>query len=224
MNRQTIAALIGKDWYYSRTYVLAFAFAAVLGLVLLALPGLSSFYAGTVLLISALFAVGAQLVFVTVLYERRDQTLAFIMTLPISTQDYTSAKILANVGIFGVVWLLLLLLSALLILTRSSLPDGLLPYACVVLVQILIAYLMMLLAAVVRESEGWTIAAMVVGSFLMQGVMFAIPRFAGVDASIRAEQLSWHPVMIWTLLAQFVFIAALLRLTFWSQARKRDFL
>ena len=40
----------------------------------------------------------------TVVEERTDQTLPFVMSLPISAAEYTTAKILANLLIFLIPW------------------------------------------------------------------------------------------------------------------------
>lgn len=222
LSRNTVWTLIGKDWQLNRNSLLAFVAAGGLALVLLALPSFASFYVGAIGLITVLVAVGAQLVFATVLYERRDQTLAFVMTLPVSAREYVWAKLGGNLLIFAALWLLLLVATTVLILLRDTLPDGLLPYAWVLLVQLLFGYVLMLLAAVWSESQGWTIAALVLGNLLLQGLMYALPNVFGLAEAIKADALTWSPVYTATLLLQGALMLALLGLTVRHYARRRD--
>ena len=61
-------------------------------LLLVSNGGEGSFYAGCILLFTVLISLGIHLAMLTVVEERTQQTLPFVMSLPISPRDYTVAK------------------------------------------------------------------------------------------------------------------------------------
>src|ERR1700678_1720248 len=96
MNYSMIRILILKDWYLQRWSVLASLLGGLIALGIVCLGGNAAFMVGLVLLITALIAVGAQLAVTTMVNERKEQTLPFVMSLPISYREYTSAKLLGT--------------------------------------------------------------------------------------------------------------------------------
>jgi len=223
MNHAMVQRLIYKDWYFNRFAITAYVAAGLLSLVALALGGEAGFYAGSILLITVLVAVGAHMAMIAVT-ERRDQTLAFVMTLPISTLEYTTAKIVGNLMIFFAAWTTLLVGTVAVIAGRQALPDGLIPFAIVVLFQLFAGYCLMLSVALVSESQGWTIGALVLGNLLLNGVIFAVSNAPGVGANMKSDSIVWSQPIVGVLWAEVAAILFLLGLTFYLQTRKTDFL
>ncbi len=58
--------------------------------------------------------------------ERKEKTMLFILSLPVSAMDYTMAKVMATGIAFGVPWLVLTAATAITIVV-SPIPDGVLP-------------------------------------------------------------------------------------------------
>jgi hypothetical protein len=117
MNYSMIRILILKDWYLQRWSVLASLLGGLIALGIVCLGGNAAFMVGLVLLITALIAVGAQLAVTTMVNERKEQTLPFVMSLPISYREYTSAKLLGTLLIFMLPWLTLVM--AVLVLSAA---------------------------------------------------------------------------------------------------------
>lgn len=224
MNFAMVQRLVYKDWYFNRWAIAAMVVAGFLGLVPIAVGGTGAFYAGSILLISALISVGIQVVFTTVLYERDHQTLAFVMSLPVSAREYTTAKLVANMAIFVGAWVTLVVGAVAVIAGRPAIPDGLIPFTVVVLFQIFVGYVLLLAVALARESQAWAIGGIVVGNFLLQGVMYWISHVPEVAADMKGDAIVWHHPIPALLGAELVAIVLVLALTYYLQSRKTDFL
>ena len=219
-----IARLILKDWYFHRVTI---AFTFVLGAIALACVGSGRqdvFYMGSILYLTVLIGLGITLVLMTVIYERKEQTLPFIMSLPVSATQYTVAKILANLSIFMVPWTGLVVGSTVLIVSRDVLPNGLIPFSVLVSGELFATYCLILGVALVTESEGWTIGVIVACNLFLNYFMYVVSKLPGIESSMESESATWGTTF-WTILgleiaAAVVFVAV----TFFLQARKRDFL
>lgn len=224
MNRAMVKRLIHKDWYFNRWAILAYLAVGLLSVLALGAGHEMAFYAGSTLLITVLVTIGAHLAMVTVIYERRDQTLAFMMTLPISPMEYTAAKVLANLAIFGLSWITLLIGTIAVIAGTATVPDGLIPFSVVLLVQLFTGYCLMLAVALVTESQGWTIGALVLGNLLFQGVMYGLANLTAVGEDLTRDVILWRQPIVAALGVEIAVILAILALTFYLQARKTDYL
>ena len=150
MNAQMIKRLVLKDWYFQRRPIAAYTAGGLLGLGMVMLGTSWSFYVGTVLLITFMITIGIHLAIVTVVQERTEHTLPFLMTLPISPKDYTAAKVLSNLSIFLVPWLILTGGAALILGSEGARSGAMIPFATVALTYILASYILVLAAAYSR--------------------------------------------------------------------------
>ena len=105
MNYSMVMRLIGKDWYFQRTAILLSLAGGALSLGIVAFGGQAGFTIGLVLLVTIMAMIGAMMVMGNVIGERENQTLPFVMSLPISYLEYTASKILSNLIIFVPFWL-----------------------------------------------------------------------------------------------------------------------
>jgi ABC-2 type transport system permease protein len=159
-----------------------------------------------------------------VIAERTEQTLAFVMSLPISVKEYTLAKILANLLIFGLAWLLLLLFSYTLIGYSEKLPDGLIPFTTIILGTTLIDICLILGVALVSESQGWTIATFVFCGLAIQVALYAISNFPEIENNIKTSQVVWNLEAIGLIFIEAVLCLVILAITFYFQSKKKDFI
>ncbi|MEO8274963.1 MAG: hypothetical protein ABI639_02015 [Thermoanaerobaculia bacterium] len=221
--RTMIRALVLKDWYYMRWSIAAYLTLGAVALILVASGSEGSFYAGSVLLVTLLISLGIHLSMATVVEERTGQTLPFIMSLPISPGDYTTAKVIANLGIFLIPWTALLTGTIAVIAGRAAINDGLIPFAVIILTWILLSYCMNLAVALVSESQAWSIGAMVVGNLAFQAVLYAVSHIPSIALSMKGDVALWPPAARLLLLGEIGAIVLLLAFTFHMQGRKTDF-
>ncbi len=224
MNTQLVKRLVLKDWYFFRWAIAGYIFVGMISLILVGLGGKGSFYAGSILLISVLIGLGIHLAMETVVNERKKKNLVFVMSLPISIREYTVAKILANLLIFLIPWIVLVFSTDMILFGLESLPSGMLPFATLMLTQILVGYCFVLCIALVLESEGWTIVAVVVTNLFFHFFLYYVSHIPSVKEHLAGPDVVWSREMIGILVGQFMLVILLFGLTFYFQARKKDFL
>ncbi len=219
-----VKRLILKDWHFSRWPIFGYLAAGLLALVLVALGKEWSFYAGTILIFTVLISVGIHLPMATIINERKDQNLAFVMSLPISPKEYTLAKITANLLIVLLPWAAITLGGLALLAYPTGHSGGLIPFATVTLTEILAGSCLLLAVALVSESQNWTIGAMVVGNLFFQGFIYSVAHIPSIGAAMNGRTAIWSPTILTLLAAQAGAIVLFLGLTFFFQSRKTDFI
>jgi ABC-2 type transport system permease protein len=224
MNTFMIKRLILKDWDLMRGTILLYLAAGAVALGLVAKGSEGTFYAGSILTITVLIALGIHLAMATVVVERTEQTLAFVMTLPISLKEYTAAKILANLLIFLIPWTAITAGTLAVLAGRAGYPAGFIPFSVLVLMEIFASYVLILAVALISESQGWTIGATVFGELALQGVLYYLSHEPTINATMKGNRIVWSPPALHLLLGEIAASVLLLGLTFWFQSRKTDFL
>jgi ABC-2 type transport system permease protein len=216
--------LVLKDWYLQRWYLLAYLLVGILALGVVSIANEFWFAVGSIGLVAVLVWLGTHLAMSTVIVERKEQTLAFVMSLPISVKEYTLAKILANLLIFGLAWVLLLVFSYVLIGYSEKLPDGLIPYTTIMLGNILVSTCLVLGVTLVSESYEWMVAASIFGMLAFQVALYPISNWPAIENNIRKNQVIWNQEAIALIVLDLVIVVLILAITFYFQFRKKDFI
>jgi ABC-2 type transport system permease protein len=223
MNYAMVKRLILKDWYLQRWVILGSLVGVVATLGIIASGGKVAFLLGVILLIMVIISIGAQMPMSTIVMERKEQTLPFVMSLPISYREYTASKIWGNLLLFLVPWLVTVLGSCGLHLFSPS-GRGLLPYTAIMLMEILLSTCLILAVALITESQGWTVAAIMVGNLAVNGIGYVVAHISGIAKGMWGSTIQWSGAASAVLLVEFTTIALLLGVTFFVQAKKKDFL
>jgi len=225
MNSFMIKKLIFKDWYFNRYIMLAYLVGGLVALAVMFSGGTTAFTIGSILLVTAIVSLGCHLVLGTVVQERTNQTLPFVMSLPVSVQDYTAAKLFANFTVFLVPWLLLSVFLLSIMSSSQIASGGAVPIFTLMLFWMVITYLIMLGTALVSESEGWTIVAMAVCNTAFTLVFMGLNAIDGIGgALLNQPDVVWTGASLSVLAAEIALIVLILGLTFYFQSRKTDFL
>lgn len=219
-----IRKLIAKDWYLQRVAISLMLGGAILGAVFAIIPGQLGLSVGFSLTMCVLIALTFYLPLTTVIGERTDKTLPFVMSLPVTPAEYTASKILANLLLYLVPWTVAALSFALILRdgsTTTGIPEG---YVHVLLIGFFVVFMFVLGFAIIFESMGWTIALIVILMFLLGNVATqVVPRIPGARQFLLNVGLR-GPEYYWTMGGELVAICALIAVTFFVQSRKRDFL
>jgi hypothetical protein len=178
---------------------------------------------GVIVLATILIGMGAVIMSTTVM-ERKQQTLPFVMSLPISYLEYTTSKIVGSLLIFGVLWLALLAGIITTILITPWFPHGLIPFVVIMAVEVLVSTCLIAAVSVTTESQGWMIGVTQVGSIGLNAVGFSIVRLPGIGGTMSGHTIQWSSTSILILLVEFAVIALIIGTTFFVQSRKRDFI
>ncbi len=219
-----IRRLVLKDWYFVRYPMAAYLTLGIAAAILLAVPHHIAFLVGSVLLLSIVVIVGVHLVFGTVTHERSQQTLPMIMSLPITYTQYSTAKLVSNVGGFAIAWSVLLTTVLVMILTRENLPDGLVPFAVIALTELFAAFVLTFAVAMITESEAWTVVTMTVlniGISIFLNIIGGLPEIGTYMGGATAV---WNGTALLILAILWAIIAAVIVATLAVQARKKNFI
>jgi ABC-2 type transport system permease protein len=222
VNNLMVKRLILKDWYFLRVPIIGYLAAGAVAVLLMANGGEGAFFAGSILLITILISVGIHVAMATVVNERKEQTLPFVMTLPISYMEYTTAKILANLLIFLLPWTALLI--ATLALFTMANAGGIIPFTLLLVTEIFASYCLLLSVALVSESQNWAIGAMVFGNLFLQAFMYWVSHIPSIARTMKGHVAVWSPAVVTILAVEIAIILLLLGATFFFQARKTDFI
>jgi len=216
--------LVKKDWHFNKLPMFGYAILGAVALALINLASGTSFLIGSILLITVVVTVGIHLVFVTVIYERSKQTLPMIMSLPITFMQYTRAKMIANIGVFTLAWLILVAGAVSIILSHEVIPDGMLPFSLIVLGELFVANILILAVAMISESEAWTIVVMAICNVCISIFMFFIKSFPAIGDHVAGPAAVWNNTVTTAIALEAIAVVALIALTFFAQSRKNDYL
>jgi len=224
MSTSMVSQLILKDWFFQKKLIMT---CIALGLVCIyfiqAGSGLA-FYMGSTLLITLVVGFGVYLIVEMVIYERKNQTLPFIMSLPVSYKEYTAAKILASLWTFLVPWATLVGTTVVVIATRDTIPNGLIPFALLLLLELLACHCLILAVAIVTESLGWTITTMIFCNLFLQFFMYSVSNIAEIKASMEGPAAVWTSSFFSIMAAEIAVMVLSIGITFALQARKKSFI
>jgi hypothetical protein len=156
----------------------------------------------------------------TVVTERKERNLAFVMSLPISPMEYTAAKVLGNLAAFVALWLAVST-TFLGTLTMAGF-GGLLPIGTVIAFVPFVAFCLMLAVAIVVETEFWAVLVMGACNVSYSFAWLAMLRF-GLLKDASGPVPVWSDRILIILAGEITVIVATLALTFYLQSRKTDF-
>lgn len=225
MNIAIVSRLIWKDWYLNRVGILASLAAGVITLAMVAAMRSSqlALILGLIVVVTILIGMGA-MVMISASNERRQQTLPFVMSLPISYREYTTAKIVGGLLIFLVLWVALVADIVATILFTPGFPHGLIPFVVIMSVEILMSTCLITAVSVTTEAHGWTVASAQVGALSLNAIGWTIVRLPQIGGAMRSTTVQWSGTATTLVAAELALIAFMLLITFFVQARKRDFI
>ena len=154
MTSSVIGHLIMKDWRLNRPLISLCIGVGLIALVIALYTEGAARLLGSVWFFVSLCILGSMLPASAILNERKKQTLAFVMSLPVSPVQYAIAKALSTAAMFLVPWLTLLISALVLIETRHVIPHGIIPMLLILAMLPLIVFCLTSATALVGESEG----------------------------------------------------------------------
>ena len=221
--KSIVYELIRKDWQLNRVAVGA-------GMILGILATGITFFGGTVPAVIGIvcfytvMGVLGSILPKNINEERKNQTMAFVMSLPVSAIGYSIAKMISTIGIFLLFWLTMVGVAATMILTRQEIPDGLIPLMLVLSSLILLGFVLICSVSMVKETESWVIATVILVNLSYSLGWYLLIRIPEIGGSAFRPEIVWNPILVTILGIEFTLIALLLGLTLFLQARKRDFI
>src|SRR5215472_311827 len=107
MRGSVIKQLVRKDWLLHLPLILPCIGVGLVALLILQIGGEVAGVLGSVWFFIAMIITASMLPMSAIVNERKKQTLAFVMSLPVSSIQHTAAKLISTIFIFFVPWLIL---------------------------------------------------------------------------------------------------------------------
>ncbi len=224
MNNSVVGQLILKDWQLQRLMIFICFVAGLIALGVLQFGTEPVVVVGGVFFFISLIMVGTMLPMAGIVNERKKQNLAFVMSLPVTSIQYTTAKLVSTVGMFLIPWLTLVATAVLLIEVRGVLPRGTIPIVVILAMLPMVGLAIITGAALVGESEGWGIAANMFCSSTYGLTWYFFTRVPGLMHDIKAPVAVWNSSVLTVLSCELGSALLMLALTYYFQSRKRDFI
>lgn len=224
MKGQVTLRLIMKDCWFNRAVIVLSIIGGLVALGVLLIGGQTPFVLGAVCFFISMIFCASILPMSNIVNERKKQTLAFMMSLPISAAQYGTAKLVSTLGAFLIPWLTLIAAALYMILGRHVLPNGAIPAALILATVPFIGFCLITGTALVAESEGWAIAAtaFVNSSYWLAWYLLA-SQVPSLTRTWNSPVTVWNAAAVDILAAEFAVIVVVLSLTMFLQSRKRDF-
>ena len=218
-----VRRLIVKDWQVYQKQLAGFigGLLFALGLVGMGTPLMSA--AGGLLLLVLLIVVGTFAVGSLVMAERKQQPQPFVMSLPVTPMDVFWGKLLANLTIYMVPFLLVTGGLLGLILATPG-PDGAVPWVVLIALFVLVNFIVSLCVAIAVDSEGWNAFAMLALMTLIGPFIYWVTWMDGIREHLRGDAVVWSPQVLGLLGGELAVMAIAILAAGWVHARKASFL
>jgi ABC-2 type transport system permease protein len=215
--------LIAKELHVYRHFIAGGAIASIVAAAVSPLSKMA-FNIGMLAWITTVIAAGVMLAIYGVQHERKEHSLQYVMSLPISVADYVRAKMWGLMLSFGVIWVVATAAAILLVLLAPGVPDGLLPYAVLLCVFMLTNFTVLLAGMMQVRSEGAATAMIVVTNMGVSVYMFTIVTLPGLHLHMSGQTPVWNTTFFTVLACELVVLVAALALPLATASRRRDFL
>lgn len=222
LNLPVIRLLVAKDWQLFRKQLAIYVLAGIVALCFLGMARPWAFYVGSLMLIIVLVSAACFSISTSLVVERKEQTLAFVMSLPVSPADFTVAKLAGNLLTFLVPFGVLLAGTLGLVLF-TPLPDGLFVYALLIFAWLLFAFAVSWAVAMSVESEGWATFGMIGSMVLINPYIMALAQIPAISDRVREDAVVWTAPAVAILAGLAVLALAIIAATTWHHARKPAF-
>ncbi len=190
--RQMIKRLILKEFHMYQKQFAAYVIGLLIGLTLIGMAKTWAFYAGGMILLVLLICVGGFAIQSSLLNERREHTLSFMMSLPLTPMTFFWSKVFANLVLYLVPFTIVLAGTAFLVLF-TPLPDGILIWSFLIYCFLATNFFISLSAALVLESEGWNIFVQIAVSTFVGPFMVFIGTIDAIGKKIQSNEVVLSP-------------------------------
>lgn len=213
--------LIAKDLDLNRKFIPAVVVAGIASMVIASLSEFA-FFVGSLLFITTLVAFGIMIAMYSVAQERDKKVHLFVLSLPVTSAQYTLAKILSSVLCFALPWAVLFVVLVTAILGLESVKDGYLPYVTLVMMYFLCNFCMFLALITVSSSEKFMVAAILLTNVCITIALQALARIPSIAQTMETEQIVWSSTAIGLVFAEVVFCISCLAAAVYIQQQKTD--
>jgi hypothetical protein len=222
MSQSIVHRLVLKDLYLSRWLILGSLVLAAATLAL-TLFGQVAFYVGSVSFLCVLILLNVFVVTLTVAQEKKEKVLLFVLSLPVSTTQYTVAKLASGLISFFVP-LALMSVGVVILADLTPIPNGLIAPTLTIIGYVAFYFCVFLGVALVADSAFWNTFVIVFGNVSINFLIAFVLSLPSVSQSIRGEAAIWTSDLVAILGGELALGALALALAMFLTLHKKDFI
>jgi ABC-2 type transport system permease protein len=222
MSNSMVWRLIRKDLYLYRWLIGGALVASLASLVIAGINEMSGTI-GFILMLTSIVVLGVFIAIYGIMTERKDKTLLFVLSLPISTTQYTAAKVASSLIAFLIPWLVLTVTIVVLTLALEEPLDGRLPFTVTMMFFFLANFCVLIAVLLISGTEVWAVVGVVFTNVLVSVYLTTVQQLPGIAEYLEGPTAVWSPTILTILGVEAAVIALSLGLIFFVQSRKKDF-
>lgn len=216
--------LIAKELYVNRWFIAGATLAGIVSVLIAGSGTKAGFNVGALTWITTVIAFGVMLAIYGISNERKEHTLLFVLSLPLSNGDYVRSKQIGLALCFFLPWLVSSVAAVTLVLVQPDIPDGLVPFLVMLCVFMLANFSLVLCGALHATSEALTSAVIIVTNMGVSIFMFSVAAIPAIGTHMFEAKPVWNDT-VWTVLAvEFLTLIVAFALPLLVAARRRDFI
>ena len=228
MSNSIIPQLIKKDLLLMRKMILICCLViltsiGVISILFGRIPNLVLVNIAFTLLVTPAAACGIIMLLSTNVFEKVKSTQSFIMSLPVTVKEFTIAKLLVNLPVFSVIWLVISGVAFYFCFGLGLFPPGTLPFITMVFLGVFVAYTCILSTSLIFQSMGITILSIMTFELGTSAYLWVIVFYEPIEKYIYGPEIVWNSTAITIVTVQIFVAVSMLAATLFIQNKKRDF-
>lgn len=229
MTNSMVGILVKKDLLLYRRPIMVYlglslVATGIVGLLVGRVPTWVLINLGFTLLVFPMGVCGMHVLMHTTVHEKLKSVQPFILSLPVTVREFTWAKVLVNVPVFTLLWLIMSAGCLWFAFGVGLFPRGMLPFVTMILVGIYLAYVCILSVSLLFQALGPSIFSAMF--FQVGTAVYLIAIAHTVDAvglHLTAPAAVWNGTAIGIIAGQVLLSILVLWVAVALQLRKRDF-
>ena len=212
--------LIAKELYINRLFIW---FALIAGLLCLAVSWTSriAFAIGGIGFITIVIAYAVVLAMVSIATERKEKSVVFVMSLPISRAQYMRAKSLGVLLSFLVPWTVLLV-AAVAVIKATLIPDGMILLTVLFMGFVLADFCILVVALTYAKSELVMIPIVILVNISVTFFVTGVMNLTNVGPAAGRNVLVWDTTALTILGGEAALMAIAFLVFAWMNRRDPD--
>jgi ABC-2 type transport system permease protein len=220
IRRSMIGRLVAKDLYLYRWFIVGSTIAGLASLLVSGLHDLT----GLIMFMTTIVALGVFIAMYGILVERKEKTLLFVLSLPVTPLQYAAAKVLAALIAFLVPVTVLAAIAIGYNLAFDPPPNGEIPVTVAMLGLFLANFCLLVSLLLITGMEVWAVAGILFTNLTIPIFMNTVHTLPGVREHVQGPVAVWSPEILTILGIEALVALIALGIAFTVQSRRTDFI
>lgn len=229
MNSSIIPQLVKKDFLIMRKTILIFCLISLSSIAILSIlfgrmPNWVLVNIAFMLLLAPAATCGIVLLMKTIVFEKEKSTQLFILSLPVTAKEFTKAKLLINLPVFGAFWLVVSAVAFYFAFGLGVFPQGTVPFITMVFLGVFVAYTCILSVSLLFQSMAITVLSIMIFELGTSAYLWVIVFLDPIQNYVYGPNSVWNSTAITIVATQTLVAIVTIVLTLHIQNKKQDFI